>query len=41
VDLDVRRYLDGRPLAELGSEEVHVLAKVLPGFTGQKSLEAY
>ncbi len=41
LDLDVGRYLDGRSLADLGTEEVYVLAKVLPGFTGQKRLEAY
>lgn len=41
MDLDVGRYLDGRSLADLGTEEVYVLAKVLPGFTGQKRLEAY
>ena len=41
MDLDVGRYLDGRSLADLGSEEVYVLAKVLPGFTGRKRLEAY
>jgi hypothetical protein len=41
MDLDVARYLDGRSLADLGTEEVYVLAKVLPGFTGQRRLEAY
>lgn len=41
MDLDAGRYLDGRSLADLGTEEVFVLAKVLPGFTGQKRLEAY
>ncbi|MEA5474548.1 cyclic nucleotide-binding domain-containing protein [Synechococcus sp. CCY9201] len=41
MDLDVGRYLDGRSIADLGTEEVYVLAKVLPGFTGQKRLEAY
>ena len=41
LDLDVGRYLDGRSLADLGTEEVYVLAKVLPGFSGQKRLEAY
>ncbi len=41
LDLDVGRFLDGRSLADLGTEEVYVLAKVLPGFTGQKRLEAY
>jgi hypothetical protein len=41
LDLDVGRYLDGRSLADLGTEEVYVLAKVLPGFTGQKRHEAY
>ncbi len=41
MDLDVGQYLDGRSLADLGTEEVYVLAKVLPGFTGQKRLEAY
>jgi hypothetical protein len=41
MGLDVGRYLDGRSLTDLGTEEVYVLAKVLPGFTGQKRLEAY
>ena len=41
MDLDVGLYLDGRTLADLGTEEVYVLAKVLPGFTGRKRLEAY
>ena len=41
IDLDVGRFLDGRSLADLGTDEVYVLAKVLPGFTGQKRLEAY
>lgn len=41
MNLDVGRYLDNRSLADLGTEEVYVLAKVLPGFTGQKRLEAY
>ncbi|MCP9835153.1 cyclic nucleotide-binding domain-containing protein [Cyanobium sp. La Preciosa 7G6] len=41
LDLDVGLYLDGRSLADLGTEEVYVLAKVLPGFTGQKRHEAY
>ncbi|WP_053068383.1 cyclic nucleotide-binding domain-containing protein [Synechococcus sp. GFB01] len=41
LDLDVARFLDGRSIAELSTHEVYVLAKVLPGFTREKRLEAY
>ncbi len=41
LNLDVGSFLDGRSLQDLGTDEVYVLAKVLPGFTGQKRLEAY
>jgi hypothetical protein len=41
LELDVARFLDGRSLADLSTHEVYVLAKVLPGFTREKRLEAY
>jgi FHA domain/Cyclic nucleotide-binding domain len=34
-------FLDGRPLEELGTNEVYVLAKVLPGFNRQSRLQVY
>jgi hypothetical protein len=37
----VSRFLEGRSLESLNSDEVYVLAKILPGFTGEKRLEAY
>ncbi len=41
LQLDVSQYLDGRSLADLHTNEVYVLAKVLPGFTREKRHEAY
>jgi hypothetical protein len=33
--------LEGRSLESLNPDEVYVLAKILPGFTGEKRLQAY
>ncbi|WP_227873325.1 cyclic nucleotide-binding domain-containing protein [Aphanothece sacrum] len=41
LQLDVSRFLEGRSLESLNADEVYVLAKILPGFTGDKRLEAY
>lgn len=41
LELDVAQYLDGRSLADLHTNEVYVLAKVLPGFNREKRHEAY
>ncbi|HAC63612.1 MAG TPA: cyclic nucleotide-binding protein [Cyanothece sp. UBA12306] len=41
LEVDVSRFLEGRSLDSLNSDEVYVLAKILPGFTGDKRLEAY
>jgi hypothetical protein len=41
MELQGELYLDGRSLEELSPDELYVLAKVLPGFTRQKRLEAY
>ncbi|AFZ35215.1 cyclic nucleotide-binding protein [Stanieria cyanosphaera PCC 7437] len=41
LQLDVSQYLDGRSLDDLHTNEVYVLAKVLPGFTQEKRHEAY
>jgi hypothetical protein len=41
LKLDVSRFLEGRSLESLNPDEVYVLAKILPGFTGEKRLEAY
>lgn len=41
LDLNVSQYLDGRSLDDLHTNEVYVLAKVLPGFTREKRHEAY
>jgi len=41
LKLDVSQYLDGRSLADLHTNEVYVLAKVLPEFTREKRHEAY
>ncbi|MFQ3613265.1 MAG: cyclic nucleotide-binding domain-containing protein [Cyanobacteriota bacterium] len=35
------KVLEGRNLSDLSSDEIYVLAKVLPGFTQEKRLEAY
>lgn len=41
LQLDVSQYLDGRSLDDLHTNEVYVLAKVLPEFTREKRHEAY
>lgn len=41
LKLDVSRFLEGRSLESLNPNEVYVLAKILPGFTGEKRLQAY
>lgn len=41
LDLNVSQYLDGRSLDDLNTNEVYVLAKVLPGFTREKRHQAY
>jgi CRP-like cAMP-binding protein len=41
LQLDVSQYLEGRSLDDLHTNEVYVLAKVLPGFTREKRHEAY
>ena len=41
LQLDVSRFLEGRSLESLNPDEVYVLAKILPGFTGEKRLQAY
>jgi hypothetical protein len=41
LQLNVSQYLDGRSLSDLHTNEVYVLAKILPGFTRAKRHEAY
>ncbi|MEA5536027.1 4Fe-4S binding protein [Crocosphaera sp. XPORK-15E] len=41
LQVDVSRFLEGRSIDLLTADEVYVLAKILPGFTGDKRLEAY
>jgi hypothetical protein len=41
LQLDVSRFLEGRSLDNLNADEVYVLAKILPGFSGEKRLQAY
>jgi CRP-like cAMP-binding protein len=41
LQLNVSQYLDGRSLNDLHTNEVYVLAKILPGFTREKRHEAY
>ena len=41
LQLDVSRFVEGRSLESLNSDEVYVLAKILPGFTGEKRMQAY
>ncbi|MCU0549720.1 MAG: cyclic nucleotide-binding domain-containing protein [Leptolyngbya sp. Prado105] len=41
MQIDVSQYLDGRSLDDLHTNEVYVLAKILPGFTREKRHEAY
>jgi len=41
LQLDVSRFLEGRTLKDLNADEVYVLAKVVPGFTKEKRIQAY
>ena len=41
LKLDVSQFIEGRSLDDLNIDEVYVLAKVLPGFTKEKRLQAY
>ena len=41
LQLDVSRFLERGSLESLNPNEVYVLAKILPGFTGEKRLQAY
>ena len=41
LDLDVARYLEGGSIDNLKSNEVYVIAKILPGFTHDKKMQAY
>lgn len=41
LELDVSQYLEGHSIDDLHTNEVYVLAKVLPGFTQEKRHEAY
>lgn len=41
LKLDISRFLEGRSLAELSTDEVYILAKVLPGFNQEKRLQIY
>jgi hypothetical protein len=39
--IDFSQFLEGRSLEELNADELHALAKVLPGFTHQYRLQVY
>jgi Cyclic nucleotide-binding domain/4Fe-4S binding domain len=41
LQLNVAQFLDGRSLADLNTDEVYVLAKVVPGFTKEKRYQVY
>jgi hypothetical protein len=41
LKLNVAQFLEGRSLESLSTDEVYVLAKVLPGFSKEKRHEAY
>jgi hypothetical protein len=41
LGLDVGRFLEGRSIGDLSTDEVYVLARVLPGFTNEKRHQAY
>jgi hypothetical protein len=41
LKLDISRFLEGRSIESLNPDEVYVLAKILPGFTGEKRMQAY
>ena len=41
LGLDVGRFLEGRSLNDLNTDEVYVLARILPGFGSEQRHEAY
>jgi Cyclic nucleotide-binding domain/FHA domain len=41
LTIDFSRFLEGRSMDDLKAEEVYVLAKVLPGFNQEQSLQVY
>lgn len=41
LTVDFSRFLEGRSMEDLKAEEVYVLAKVLPGFNQEHSLQVY
>ena len=41
LGLDVGRFLEGRSLDDLNTDEVYVLARILPGFGSEQRHEAY
>jgi len=41
LTIDFSRFLEGRSMEDLKAEEVYVLAKVLPGFNQEHSLQVY
>ncbi len=41
LNLDGSQFLEGRTLDDLNANEIYVLAKVLPGFSKEKRLQAY
>ena len=41
LSVDFSRFLEGRSMEDLKPEEVYVLAKVLPGFNQESSLQVY
>ncbi len=41
LQLNISQFLEGRSLDDLRTDEVYVLAKVLPGFTREKRHQAY
>ena len=41
LNLDVAQYLEGHSLDKLNPNEVYVIAKILPGFTRAKKMQAY
>ncbi|MEM9274927.1 MAG: 4Fe-4S binding protein [Cyanobacteria bacterium P01_F01_bin.143] len=41
IPVDFSKFLDGRAIADLNPDEVHVLAKILPSFNQEKSLKVY
>ena len=41
LNLDVAQFLEGRSLEKLDANEIYVLAKIIPGFTREKRIQAY